>query len=78
MKPKRTRIIPRKHMTPRGLSFYRDGKGEIRWTFRAPNGRILADSGEGYKTLAKAVKGWIALMKYGSEVDIDEPGKTYP
>lgn len=26
----------------------RDSKGEYRWRFRAGNGKILADSGEGY------------------------------
>jgi uncharacterized protein len=26
-----------------------DHKGEFRWHLRAPNGKIVADSGEGYK-----------------------------
>jgi uncharacterized protein len=29
--------------------YYKDTKGEWRWRLKAPNGRIVADSGEGYK-----------------------------
>ena len=29
---------------------YFDGRGEWRWRLKSPNGRIVADSGEGYKT----------------------------
>jgi uncharacterized protein YegP (UPF0339 family) len=29
--------------------FYKDQKGEWRWRLVAANGRILADSGEGYR-----------------------------
>jgi uncharacterized protein YegP (UPF0339 family) len=28
--------------------YYQDSKGEWRWHLKASNGRILADSGEGY------------------------------
>jgi uncharacterized protein YegP (UPF0339 family) len=31
---------------------YRDARGEYRWRFWSPNGRKMADSGEGYKNLA--------------------------
>jgi uncharacterized protein YegP (UPF0339 family) len=30
--------------------YYEDSKSEWRWRLKASNGRILADSGEGYKT----------------------------
>ena len=30
--------------------YYKDAKGEWRWNLKASNGRILADSGEGYTT----------------------------
>lgn len=30
---------------------YLDRKGEWRWRFKAPNGRIMADSAEGYSSL---------------------------
>ena len=33
------------------MTYYysRDAKGEWRWRLKASNGRIIADSGEGYK-----------------------------
>jgi len=30
--------------------YYKDAKGEWRWRLVASNGRIIADSGEGYKS----------------------------
>lgn len=30
--------------------YYKDAKGEWRWRLKASNGRIIADSGEGYTT----------------------------
>lgn len=30
--------------------YYKDSKGEWRWRLKAANDRILADSGEGYKS----------------------------
>ena len=34
------------------MTYYysKDNKGEWRWRLKASNGRILADSGEGYKS----------------------------
>jgi len=29
---------------------YKDQAGEYRWRYQAVNGKVLADSGEGYKT----------------------------
>jgi len=34
------------------IELYRDGRGEWRWRLRASNGRILVDSGEGYRRRA--------------------------
>ena len=34
------------------LEIYRDTKREWRWRLRAANGRIVADSGEGYRRRA--------------------------
>lgn len=31
-----------------GFDVYEDEAGEWRWRFKASNGRIMADSGEGY------------------------------
>jgi uncharacterized protein YegP (UPF0339 family) len=33
--------------------FYEDKRGEYRWQLVATNGRILADSGEGYRHLSQ-------------------------
>jgi uncharacterized protein YegP (UPF0339 family) len=30
--------------------YYKDKQGEWRWRLKASNGRIVADSGEGYKS----------------------------
>jgi len=35
---------------------YRDRKLEWRWRLKARNGRIVADSGEGYKSKTKCVR----------------------
>lgn len=31
------------------FTMYKDSRGEWRWRFRANNGKIIADSAEGYK-----------------------------
>lgn len=36
---------------------YRDRNGEIRWKRQRPNGRIISDSGEGYKERRDALDG---------------------
>lgn len=44
---------------------YRDARNEFRWKCVARNGKIIADSGEGYTTLQSAKKG-IRALKLGS------------
>lgn len=39
------------------LVFYKDRKGEWRWHLKARNGRIVAESGEGYRQRQSAVDG---------------------
>jgi len=46
MNPMKTKTPKPSHNT---FTVYRDRKREWRWRLTAPNGRILADSGEGYK-----------------------------
>lgn len=43
-------------MTPKPYTAhsYRDAAGDWRWNIKAPNGRIVADSGEGYATRSGA------------------------
>lgn len=36
-------------------SFYKDSSGEWRWTRKAPNGRIVGASTQGYKNRASCV-----------------------
>ena len=36
---------------------YKDAKGEWRWRLMSSNGRVMADSGEGYTTKYSAQKG---------------------
>jgi uncharacterized protein YegP (UPF0339 family) len=37
------------------VEIYKDAKGEFRWRLRARNGRIIADSAEGYKQRADLI-----------------------
>lgn len=39
--------------------FYEDSAGEWRWRFTARNGRVMADSGEGYATESNARRAWL-------------------
>ena len=36
------------------FEIYQDRQGQFRWRLRAPNGQIIADSGEGYATRSNA------------------------
>jgi uncharacterized protein YegP (UPF0339 family) len=38
------------------FTVWQDPKGEWRWTLRARNGKIIADSSESYKSRATAVR----------------------
>lgn len=44
------------------VEFYRDGAGLWRWRAKARNGRIVADSGEGYQRRGKALRGAKAAL----------------
>ncbi|HET9276332.1 MAG TPA: DUF1508 domain-containing protein [Gemmatimonadales bacterium] len=52
--------------TPR-LQFevYRGARRDFRWRLKSANGRVVATSGEGYKTKAACLAG-IALVREGS------------
>lgn len=47
------------------FEIYKDARGEFRWRLKASNGRIVADSGEGYKNKADCEHG-IGLIKNGA------------
>jgi uncharacterized protein YegP (UPF0339 family) len=45
------------------IQIYKDKASEYRWRLVAPNGRIIADGGEGYKTKAGCMKGLASTKK---------------
>lgn len=51
---------------------YRDKKREWRWRLKASNGRVIAESGEGYKRKAGALAGIELVRAYASDVEIVE------
>ena len=44
--------------------FFKDRAGEFRWRLVAPNGEIIADSGEGYTTKQNCKKGFESVKRY--------------
>jgi uncharacterized protein YegP (UPF0339 family) len=56
------------HMT---YYYYKDAKGEWRWRLKASNGRVLADSGEGYKNEQDCLEG-IKLVKDSANAPVVE------
>lgn len=46
----------------RSVEFYEDAGGEWRWRLWHRNGRIMADSGEGYKRRSGAIKAYKVVM----------------
>lgn len=44
-----------------GFDPYKDKKGEWRWRYRAVNGRIVAEGGEGYKKRSDCIDGFEAF-----------------
>lgn len=65
-------------MTKR-LTLYKDAANQWRWTVKSSNGRIVADSSEGYEHRADCIKQAIDL--FGStvvyELDSDEESSKY-
>jgi uncharacterized protein YegP (UPF0339 family) len=51
--------------------YYKDARGEWRWRLKASNGRILADSGEGYQTQHDCLDG-IRLVKGSANAPVEE------
>lgn len=50
---------------------YQDNKDEWRWRYVASNGRIIADSGEGYSRKEDCLHG-IELMKDSQQASTEE------
>lgn len=53
----------RKIMNKYVIEFYKDNDGTFRWRMRAKNGRIVADSSEGYNELRDAERGLRVVCK---------------
>lgn len=52
---------------------YKDKRGEFRWRVRAANGRIVADSSEGYVNRADCARMFGVLCQVAEVVDVVEP-----
>ena len=51
---------------------YKDDAREFRWRFKASNGKIIADSGEGYINKQDAVNGISFIRKYAAGADFED------
>jgi uncharacterized protein YegP (UPF0339 family) len=56
------------------LDVYKDSKGEWRWRVRAQNGKVMADSAEGYKRRG-ACRGSAMRILDPSTVDLYDGGE---
>ena len=59
------------------FEIYKDAQGDFRWRFQAHNGRMLAESGEGYNNQANCehaillIKQQVANAAISSKVELD-------
>jgi len=51
---------------------YKDKAGKWRWRLIAPNGKIIADSGEGYSSKQKAVQGLSSVRRNAPNAEVKE------
>jgi uncharacterized protein YegP (UPF0339 family) len=51
---------------------FKDSKGEYRWRLKAANGRIIADSGEGYVDKAGCKNGIDSVKSNAPDAEIVE------
>lgn len=52
------------------FELYKDDRGEFRWRFRADNGKVIADGGEGYKTKAECEHGVELVRQKAAGVEV--------
>ena len=57
---------------PMKYQIFKDKAGEFRWRLVATNGKIVADSGEGYRNKADCLHG-IDLVKSSTNAEVEEP-----
>jgi uncharacterized protein YegP (UPF0339 family) len=58
------------------LEMYRDRKRDFRWRLRARNGKIVAESGEGYKRIRSLLKSYYSIAKAFRVNSIDRKDLT--
>lgn len=58
VRPQRSRTPAPKPVPGPSVGFYQDRKGDWRWRVKARNGKIVADSAEGYSRKAGARRAW--------------------
>lgn len=56
--------------TPKQFVLYKDNAGEFRWRLFATNGKVIADSGEGYKNRVDCVAGARSVASTASNAGI--------
>ncbi|HSA34161.1 MAG TPA: DUF1508 domain-containing protein [bacterium] len=54
------------------FELYKDSRGHWRWRFKAPNGRIVADSAEGYVSKQGALDGIALVQRYAPGAAVRE------
>jgi hypothetical protein len=50
---------------------YQDKSGKWRWSFIAPNGRVIADSSEGYNSKRNVLRAFESVIYYMSGLNFD-------
>jgi uncharacterized protein YegP (UPF0339 family) len=53
------------------FTLYKDKKGEIRWNLKTKNGRIVAESGEGFKRMQGALRSIHAVTGFFITAEIE-------
>jgi len=53
------------------FKYYRDHAGKWRWRLRAPNGEIIADSGQGYHQLEDCFGGIDLVKQYAPTASVE-------
>lgn len=56
------------------FELYQSRNGEWRWRLVAPNGRTIADSGEGYSSKQACQEGIASVKRYAPEAPVEEVG----
>jgi uncharacterized protein YegP (UPF0339 family) len=54
------------------VEFFKDKKGEYRWKLLASNGRIIADSSEGYAAYDGCKKGFESVKAHIQDAEVIE------